>query len=142
MAKSIARLPVRSKHSQTEIDRYVGSRIRIYRMAKGLSQEQVGEALGLTFQQVQKYEKGVNRAGPSVLMILARVLEVPVQAFFPEIDAGAVLLNGHSSPLDDAANMIKNPLTLRLVKAFNQIEAAGAKTALVGLAEGLARDIA
>ncbi|MGL4323650.1 MAG: helix-turn-helix domain-containing protein [Beijerinckiaceae bacterium] len=64
------------------IDRHVGSRVRMRRMLIGMSQEKLGEALGLTFQQVQKYEKGTNRIGASRLQDISGVLGVPVEFFF------------------------------------------------------------
>src|SRR5262249_48682224 len=64
------------------IDVHVGSRIRLRRTLLGMSQERLGEALGLTFQQVQKYERGVNRVGASRLFDLSRVLDVPISFFF------------------------------------------------------------
>lgn len=66
------------------IDAHVGSRVRLRRMLLGMSQERLGEQLGLTFQQVQKYEKGVNRIGASRLFELAQILGVPVQFFYEE----------------------------------------------------------
>lgn len=71
------------------IDEHVGARIRLRRMLLGMSQEKLGESLGLTFQQVQKYEKGVNRIGASRLFDLAQVLGVPVQFFYDELSATA-----------------------------------------------------
>src|ERR1700733_557037 len=70
------------------IDVHVGSRVRFRRMLLGMSQEKLGEKLGLTFQQVQKYEKGINRIGASRLFDLAQVLGVPVQFFYEEVPAG------------------------------------------------------
>ena len=67
------------------IDIHVGNRVRIYRTLKGLSQEKLGEALGLTFQQVQKYEKGLNRIGASRLWDISQVLETPVALFYEGI---------------------------------------------------------
>ena len=66
------------------IDNHVGSRLRLRRKVLNLSQEKLAERLGITFQQVQKYEKGTNRIGASRLYQVARVLEVPVSYFFPE----------------------------------------------------------
>ncbi|MEQ1647629.1 MAG: helix-turn-helix transcriptional regulator [Hyphomicrobiaceae bacterium] len=66
------------------IDIHVGGRVRFRRMLLGMSQEKLGEALGLTFQQVQKYEKGVNRVGASRLYDLSQVLQVPIQFFYEE----------------------------------------------------------
>jgi transcriptional regulator with XRE-family HTH domain len=67
------------------IDAHVGSRIRLRRTLLGLSQERLGEALGLTFQQVQKYETGVNRVSASRLFDLSRVLDVPIGFFFDDV---------------------------------------------------------
>src|ERR1700724_4341131 len=67
------------------IDIHVGSRIRLRRTLLGMSQERLGEALGLTFQQVQKYERGVNRVGASRLFDLSRVLDVPISFFFDDM---------------------------------------------------------
>src|SRR5947207_15188367 len=69
------------------IDVHVGSRVRFRRMLLGMSQEKLGERLGLTFQQVQKYEKGINRIGASRLFDLSQVLGVPVQFFYEEAPA-------------------------------------------------------
>ena len=66
------------------VDIHVGSRVRFRRMLMGMSQEKLGERLGLTFQQVQKYEKGVNRIGASRLFDLSHVLQVPIQFFYEE----------------------------------------------------------
>lgn len=67
------------------IDIHVGNRVRMYRTLKGLSQEKLGEALGLTFQQVQKYEKGLNRIGASRLWDISQVLDTPVALFYEGI---------------------------------------------------------
>lgn len=75
------------------VDAHVGSRVRLRRMLVGLSQEKLGDRMGLTFQQIQKYEKGVNRIGASRLYNLSQILEVPVQFFFE----GAPATNGSSA---------------------------------------------
>jgi len=72
------------------IDVHVGSRIRLRRTLLGMSQERLGEALGLTFQQVQKYERGVNRVGESRLFDLSRVLDVPISFFFDDMPDSVV----------------------------------------------------
>lgn len=78
------------------IDVHVGSRVRLRRTLLGMSQEKLGEAIGLTFQQVQKYERGANRIGASRLFDLSRVLDVPVSFFFDDMPAEAA-----SAPVDD-----------------------------------------
>jgi transcriptional regulator with XRE-family HTH domain len=70
------------KRSPDRVDIEVGRRIRTFRLEKGLSQEQLGDQLGLTFQQVQEYEKGINRIGAGRLMRIANILEIPVEIFF------------------------------------------------------------
>ncbi|GAN79301.1 helix-turn-helix domain-containing protein [Acidocella aminolytica] len=70
------------------IDIHVGSRIRLRRTLLGMSQERLGDALGLTFQQVQKYERGMNRVGASRLFDISRVLDVPISYFFDDMPEG------------------------------------------------------
>jgi len=74
----------RGSRKPNPVDAHVGTRVRLRRMLLGMSQEKLGEHLGLTFQQVQKYEKGVNRIGASRLFDLSRVLGVPIQFFYDE----------------------------------------------------------
>src|SRR6187402_3203133 len=71
-----------AKKAPNPIDKHVGSRVRMRRMMLGMSQEKLGDALGLTFQQVQKYEKGTNRIGASRLQQISLILQVPVSFFF------------------------------------------------------------
>lgn len=113
------------------IDVHVGSRIRLRRTLLGMSQERLGEALGLTFQQVQKYERGVNRVGASRLFDLSRVLDVPISFFFDDMPEG--LAGNYGSQIsrrttgvsdmqdsftDDALNRRE---TLELVRAYYRI---------------------
>ena len=71
-----------STKAPNPVDKYVGSRVRMRRIMLGMSQEKLGDALGLTFQQVQKYEKGINRIGAGRLQRIANILEIPVGDFF------------------------------------------------------------
>src|SRR5947207_14067501 len=83
------RRPGRQKGDKPNpIDIHVGSRVRLRRNLLGMSQEKLGEAIGLTFQQVQKYERGASRVGASRLYDLSRVLDVPVSYFFEEMRPG------------------------------------------------------
>ncbi|MGH6829415.1 MAG: helix-turn-helix domain-containing protein [Rhizomicrobium sp.] len=124
------------------IDAMVGNRVRIRRMLVGMSQERLGDLLGLTFQQVQKYEKGINRIGAGRLFEIARILDVPIEFFYEGagqspgkdfVDAGAPLLEFVSSnegmQLSLAYIKIKDPKVrkriLDLVKSLAE-EAAGA----------------
>lgn len=112
------------------IDVHVGSRIRLRRTLTGMSQERLGEALGLTFQQVQKYERGVNRVGASRLYDLSRILDVPISFFFDDMPD----TNGSGSGATHAAGFSErsefgghgdDPLakreTLELVRAYYRI---------------------
>ena len=87
MSEEIAERPERDSRP-SPIDIHVGSRVRLRRTLLGMSQERLGDALGLTFQQVQKYERGVNRVGASRLYDLSRVLDVPISFFFDDMPEG------------------------------------------------------
>jgi len=113
------------------IDVHVGARIRLRRTLLGMSQERLGEALGLTFQQVQKYERGVNRVGASRLFDLSRVLDVPISFFFDDMpDSLSSSFGGQSGRRsssfpdtqegfgDDTLNRRE---TLELVRAYYRI---------------------
>ncbi|HIC80951.1 MAG TPA: XRE family transcriptional regulator, partial [Kiloniellaceae bacterium] len=85
MARQGAALGDRRTGGPNPVDVHVGGRVRLRRTLLGMSQEKLGEAIGLTFQQVQKYERGANRVGASRLFDLSRVLDVPVGFFFDEM---------------------------------------------------------
>ena len=96
--------PERESRS-SPIDAHVGARIRLRRTLLGMSQERLGEALGLTFQQVQKYERGVNRVGASRLFDLSRVLDVPISFFFDDMpETLATSYGGQTGPLGPRRN--------------------------------------
>src|SRR6478672_7051744 len=76
-----------AKKAPNPTDKHVGARVRMRRMMLGMSQEKLGDALGLTFQQVQKYEKGANRIGASRLQQISQILQVPVSLFFEGVPA-------------------------------------------------------
>ena len=109
------------------VDVHVGARVRIRRTLLGMSQEKLGEAIGLTFQQVQKYERGTNRVSSSRLFDLSRVLDVPVEFFFDEMPAAVAassLLQGgrkvKEPPSYELDPMAKRE-TLELVRAYYKI---------------------
>jgi len=118
------------EHRPSPIDVHVGSRVRLRRTLLGMSQEKLGEALGLTFQQVQKYERGVNRIGASRLFDLSRVLDVPIGFFFDdmpsEIGGNANATRRHGSGFAEAQdgfedNTLHRRETLELVRAYYRI---------------------
>jgi transcriptional regulator with XRE-family HTH domain len=121
------------------VDIHVGSRVRLRRTLLGMSQEKLGDALGLTFQQVQKYERGANRVGASRLYDLSRVLDVPVAYFFEEF-ADAPSVAGVAEPTTDAyqPNPMMKRETLELVRAYLRIADPQIKRRLFELTKALA----
>ena len=119
------------------VDKYVGSRVRMRRIMLGMSQEKLGEALGLTFQQVQKYEKGTNRIGASRLHAMARVLGVPVTYFFPAPDPDQPM----AKPTE-VLNLLSIPGAVDLLRDYAAISDRLARKALVVMARTLARGAA
>ena len=107
------------------VDIHVGSRIRMRRTLLGLSQEKLGDALGLTFQQVQKYERGANRVGSSRLYEISRILDVPISFFFDEM-SGDVSNAGTVAAVEPVEGSQRDPLarreTLELVRAYYRID--------------------
>ena len=128
------------------IDAHVGARVRLRRTLLGMSQEKLGEALGLTFQQVQKYERGANRVGSSRLFDLAGVLDVPVAYFFDEMSAStSARSNGRprglaerKAPALEADPMAKRE-TLELVRAYYRITDARVRKRVFELTKALAK---
>jgi transcriptional regulator with XRE-family HTH domain len=129
------------------IDVHVGSRIRLRRTLLGMSQERLGEALGLTFQQVQKYERGVNRVGASRLFDLSRVLDVPISFFFDDMPESLTSVYGGSASrravgyaeagdgyADDALNRRE---TLELVRAYYRITDPGVRKRVFDLIKSM-----
>jgi transcriptional regulator with XRE-family HTH domain len=129
------------------MDIHVGSRVRLRRMLLGISQEKLGEHLGLTFQQIQKYEKGVNRIGASRLHDLATVLDVPVQFFYDEApsygggDAVAPMAGFSERPSDGYIfEFLNSREGLELNKAFARISDPKTRRAVLELVRALAGD--
>ena len=115
---SLSAAAKRGQAQAKTVDTHVGQRIRDKRNERGMSQTEVANALGVTFQQVQKYERGTNRVGASRLFDLSRILSVPVQYFF----AG---LNNQSTPIEkEGDNVIHRmkPDTVELVEAYSKVE--------------------
>lgn len=126
------------------VDVHVGGRVRLRRTLLGLSQEKLGEAIGLTFQQVQKYERGANRIGASRLWDLSRVLEVPVSYFFEEMgDNIASLSPRHvtsevAEPEAQEGDPMTKRETLELVRAYYKIGEPAVRKRIYELAKTLA----
>jgi transcriptional regulator with XRE-family HTH domain len=121
-----------AKKVPNPIDIHVGSRVRDRRLALGMSQEKLGTALGITFQQVQKYEKGTNRIGASRLQHVSRILEVPIEYFFEGApDKQKVKSNAPSSTY--VSDFLATTDGLTLVKAFTKINNAKVRHHIVKL---------
>ena len=136
------RRPGRRKSDRPNpIDIHVGSRVRLRRNMLGLSQEKLGEAIGLTFQQVQKYERGANRIGASRLLELSRVLDVPVSFFYDETDpvrAPAIPAGFEESPQEGfESDPLRKRETIELIDAYYGIEDAATRRRLFDLAKAL-----
>lgn len=125
------------------IDVHVGARVRLRRMLLGVSQEKLGEQLGLTFQQIQKYEKGSNRIGASRLYELSRVLDVPVQYFYDDLpgdETARPCPSGFSEAHDTAnfAGFLSTRESVELQRSFARITDGTVRRAIVDLVRSLA----
>jgi len=119
------------KKSPQQTDVVVGHNIRFWRLERKMSQTDLANLLGLTFQQIQKYENGANRVGASRLMQIAEALEVPIHSFFE----GA----GPETPeTESPIKFVADQQALRLVRAFADINDAALRRSVVNLVEGIA----
>lgn len=129
-----------ARKAPNPIDKHVGSRVRMRRMMLSMSQEKLGDSLGLTFQQVQKYEKGTNRIGASRLQQISLILQVPVSFFFE----GAPLPAGRPEGLEEApspgyvTDFLSTSDGLALVRAFTRIENPKLRRRIVDLVQEMA----
>jgi len=129
------------------VDVHVGRRMRLRRTLLGMSQEKLGEAIGLTFQQVQKYERGANRIGASRLYDLGRVLDVPISYFFDDMSGNTqamspmTVIKGTAAPAAEPAAYEPDPMakreTLELVRAYYGITDPQVRKRVYELAKAL-----
>ncbi len=122
-----------------DVDIHVGSRVRLRRSALGLSQDQLGAAIGLSFQQVQKYERGANRIGASRLYEMSKVLQTPISYFFEEFGEMGLAEDSDSSYQPDP--VIKRE-ALELMRAYHQITDVKQRKKILKLVQALAEDCA
>ncbi|GAB4530484.1 MAG: helix-turn-helix transcriptional regulator [Parvularculaceae bacterium] len=126
-----------AKKSPNPVDQHVGQRVRYQRNILGMSQDKLGEALGLTFQQVQKYEKGANRIGASRLWQIAKTLNVPVSFFFEGLNQNAA--QGFAEEADGwAGEYIASAEGMQLCRYFSAIEEPQIRKRLLDLVKSLA----
>jgi transcriptional regulator with XRE-family HTH domain len=119
------------------IDAQVGNRVRIRRMLIGMSQERLGDLLGLTFQQVQKYEKGVNRIGAGRLFEIARILGVPIDFFY---DGVAAPIEGLANGTPPVMEFVSSGEGLQLSLAFMKIKDPKVRKRVLDLVKSLANE--
>jgi transcriptional regulator with XRE-family HTH domain len=130
------------KKAPNPTDQHVGSRVRMRRMMLAMSQGKLGAALGLTFQQVQKYEKGTNRIGASRLQQISDILRVPVAFFFEgaPIASGPHDSNGSALSMAQIDDFVSDSNGLRLIAAFMRINNAALRRRIVMLVHEIAGD--
>ena len=124
------------------VDKHVGTRVKMRRKMLGMSQTKLGDGLGITFQQVQKYEKGANRIGASRLQHISDILQVPVPFFFegaPDLPGQPMRFGGAPSPAYVSEFLATND-GLTLTKAFMQIREQRLRRRIVSLVEEIAGD--
>lgn len=133
----------------TPIDVHVGGRIRLRRTLLGMSQERLGEALGLTFQQIQKYERGVNRVSASRLFDLSRVLDVPISFFYDDLPSATDVSESDLRPLGfseeqeafgSGADQLNRRETLELIRAYYRITDIAVRKRVFELVKSMASD--
>jgi len=123
------------------IDKHVGSRVRMRRLLVSMSQEKLGTSLGITFQQIQKYEKGTNRIGASRLQQIATVLNVPVSYFFEDAQGEAITGGlAESKGSDYVADFLSTSEGLQLTKSFMKVRDPKVRRRIVDLVAALAAD--
>ena len=132
-----------AKKAPNPTDKHVGARVRMRHMMLSMSQEKLGDALGLTFQQVQKYEKGANRIGASRLQQIAHILQVPVAFFF---EGGPTVSGQQGDGLSEApspayvSDFLATSDGLALTKAFMRIKDPKLRRRIVDLVEQMVAD--
>ena len=130
-----------AKRSPDPVDRHVGARIRMRRLMLKISQPQLGDALGLSFQQLQKYEKGSNRVGASRLQHIASILQVPVSFFFEEVPVNRsepAQISDAPSP-ESVTAFVSTTDGLKLIRAFTSIKNTKIRRCIVQLVEHIVR---
>jgi transcriptional regulator with XRE-family HTH domain len=120
------------------VDKYVGSRVRMRRLMLSMSQEKLGDELGLTFQQVQKYEKGTNRISASRLQALSQILQVTVPFFFDGLPAASSKGIPEAPSPAYISEFLSTSDGLSLTKSFTQIKSPALRRCIVRLVEQIA----
>ena len=128
-----------TKRDPNFVDRHVGNRVRVRRLLVGMSQERLGELLGITFQQVQKYEKGSNRVSASRLFQIARVLNVPIQYFYEELKTESEQGGfAETSGADLVASALQSPDGVQLARIFSEVTDPEKRKLIITVAKAIA----
>jgi len=126
-----------AKKQPNPVDKHVGARVRMRRLMLHMSQTNLADAIGLTFQQVQKYEKGTNRMGSSRLQQVANILQVPVRFFF-EGAPGQPRIDGKAPSPAYVSDFLATSDGLALTRAFMQIKSAKLRRTIANMVEDIA----
>jgi len=140
MDKAVRKPPRRTRGKPNSVDVHVGGRVRQRRMLLGMSQEKLADALGLTFQQVQKYERGANRIGAGRLYALSNALEVPVSYFFEDLEAPASVQPVREAQQAQQLDPMARRETLNLVRSYYGITDQSIRRRMLDLMKSLAHE--
>lgn len=141
VTKLMRQPPAETDRSPNPIDLHVGARIRMRRKLLGVSQEKLAEELGLTFQQVQKYERGANRVSASKLYEIARTLSAPVSYFFEGLSDPALAASGHDAQGEVSMHdFLMTPEGLELAAAFPRIKRGRVRRRVLDLVRSMIDD--
>jgi transcriptional regulator with XRE-family HTH domain len=138
---------MKKKGTPTEVDMHVGQRLRVRRSLLGLSQEKLAEAIGITFQQVQKYERGTNRVSAGRLFELSNVLEVPVSYFFDQVSEtmgkpkALKLLSDNKQEGYENGDTMSRKETLDLVRIYYSVEDPEARKDILKFVKSMAEHL-
>jgi transcriptional regulator with XRE-family HTH domain len=136
----------RKKGKANSIDEYVGTQLRQRRSLLGLSQERLAEQVGITFQQIQKYENGANRISASRLYEFSKVLDIPVSFFFDNYEGGSAafslgLAENDQAPFEGPDDVLKRKETIELIRVYYSIENPKLRRDLFKLVKSMAENL-
>jgi transcriptional regulator with XRE-family HTH domain len=130
---------MQGKKAPDPIDTHVGNKVHMRRIKMGWTQQKLGDALGLTFQQVQKYEKGTNRIGASRLQRISDILQVPIEYFFESAPHAKEMIKTKMPPsVTDLSEFVASPEGLALIKALMSIQQPRLRRRIIDLVEEIA----
>lgn len=123
------------------LDAFIGERVKQRRSALGMSQDRLGQYLGITFQQVQKYEKGVNRISASMLYTIASILNVDIQWFVNGFNNPASVLNENCSPIYEVDSIYAKKESIDLLKAYYAVQDANVRKKVIDLVKAFTHSL-